>query len=145
MKNILLLCVFLSGIIFTGCENNEILLSEKKLNSELNGTWKIVAPRPSVDFTETWVFGGGAITVSSKKDNTPARVATGNYSVDAKFSKAYISLSSFNFPDNQPLHSGFTAGVLNRRWTLVELQDGVLYISATDDAGAIRSLEFVKQ
>jgi hypothetical protein len=142
MKNILLIGVILTGMFLAGCENNEILLSEKKLNSELNGTWKIVAPRPSVDFIETWVFGDGATSVSSSKNNSSLNV-NGKYSVDAKFSKAYIDLSGYNF--NSMLYSGFTATDLNRKWTLVELSDNVLYISATDDRGAIRSIEFVKQ
>lgn len=143
MKNILLVFVFLSGLFFSGCENNEILLSEKKLKEEIKGTWKIVAPRPSADFVETWVFENGANTVASQKANSPNMNATGNYSIDAKFSKAYISLSGFTFTGR--LHSGFTAADLNRKWTLVELSDDVLYISATDDAGAIRSMEFAKQ
>jgi hypothetical protein len=142
MKNILLICVVLTGMVLAGCENNEILLSEKKLNSELNGTWKIVAPRPSVDFTETWVFSGGSAAVSSSKNSTSMNVS-GQYSVDAKFSKAYIDLSGYSF--NSMLYSGFTASDLNRKWTLVELSEKVLYISATDDRGAIRSIEFVKQ
>jgi hypothetical protein len=142
MKNILLICVVLTGMVLAGCENNEILLSEKKLNSELNGTWKIVAPRPSVDFTETWVFSGGSTAVSSSKNSTSMNVS-GRYSVDAKFSKAYIDLSGYNY--NSMLYSGFSAADLNRKWTLVELSEKVLYISATDDRGAIRSIEFVKQ
>jgi hypothetical protein len=142
MKIILMITVVLTGIFLTGCENNEILLSEKKLNNELNGTWKIVAPRPSVDFTETWIFSSGATSVSSSKNSTSINVG-GRYSVDAKFSKAYIDLSGYSF--NSMLYSGFTASDLNRKWTLVELSDDILYISATDDRGAIRSIEFVKQ
>lgn len=142
MKNILLIGVVLTGLFLAGCENNEILLSEKKLNSELNGTWKIIAPRPVPDFDELWTFGGGATSISSKKGSVNI-IATGNYSVDAKFSKAYITLSGYSF--NSRLYSNFTAADLNRKWTLVELSEDVLYISATDDAGAIRSIEFVKQ
>lgn len=144
MKKILLMCVFLTGMFLSGCENNEILLSEKKLNSELNGTWKIVAPRPTPDFTETWSFGEGLTAVTSTKTSTSSNVSTsGSYSIDAKFSKAYINLSGYSF--NGSLNSGFTAADLNRKWTLVELSEDVLYISAKDDRGAIRSLEFVKQ
>ena len=143
MKNIILVFVFLTGLFLSGCENNEILLSEKKLNQEITGTWKIVAPRPSADFVETWIFENGANTVSSSNANSPNLNATGGYSIDAKFSKAYISLSGFSFSGR--LHSGFTAADLNRKWTLVELSESVLYISATDDGGAIRSMEFVKQ
>lgn len=144
MKHILLLCLFFAGLTFSGCENNELLLSEKKLNSEINGTWKIVAPRPSSDFTETWVFSGGSISITSTRNNVNM-TALGNYSVDTKLTKAYVNLSGFNFSNPSHLNSGFTAEVLNRKWTLVEINGDVLYISATDNAGAIRSLEFAKQ
>jgi hypothetical protein len=142
MKNILLICLLLGGLILPSCENNEILLSEKKLKSELQGTWKIVSPRPIDDFTEFWNFSGGTVSITSTKEPTNLTV-TGTYSVDAKFSKAYISLGSFSFANF--IYSGFDADDLNRRWTLVELNDGVLYLSATDSNGAIRSIEFVKQ
>jgi hypothetical protein len=41
-------------------------------------------------------------------------------------------------------NSGFKAADLNRAWTIVVLDDKVLYLSATDNAGAIRSIEFIK-
>jgi hypothetical protein len=144
MKNLLLMCVLLSGLFLTsGCENNEILLSEKKLNNELTGSWKIVAPRPVSDYDETWTFANGVVTISSV-NGTKNIAVTGNYSVDTKFSKAFIRLSGFNFPPTERLSSGFTAADLNRKWTLVQLDEKVLYISTTDDRGAIRSIECVK-
>jgi hypothetical protein len=142
MKNILIVFLFLAGLILPGCENNELLLSEKKLKSELQGTWKIVSPRPVDGFLETWNLNGGAIAVSSVDENRNI-TASGAYSVDAKFSKAYVTLSGFTYSNF--LCSGFKAEDLNRRWTLVELNDGVLYLSATDSNGAIRSIEFIKQ
>ena len=142
MKNILLICLLLGGLILPSCENNEILLSEKKLKSELQGTWKIVSPRPVDDFIEYWTFSDGTVTITSTR-NASNLTSTGTYSVDAKFSKAYISLSSFTFANF--IYSGFDADDLNRRWTLVELNDGVLYLSATDSNGAIRSIEYIKQ
>lgn len=74
-------------------------------------------------------------------------VLTGDYSIDARFSKAYVKLSDFSFADSTigVTNSGFRAADLNRAWTIVMLDDKVLYLSATDNAGAIRSIEFIKQ
>lgn len=141
MKNILLICVLLAGLILPGCENNEILLSEKKLNSSLKGTWKIVAPRPK-DVNEFWTFSDGIVSITFTNSNNVIQTVSGTYSVDAKFSKAYINLGGFSFTNS--LNSTFTANDLNRKWTLVELNNGVLYISATVSSGAIRSMEFIK-
>lgn len=143
MKNILIVCLFLAGLILPGCENNELLLSEKKLKSELQGTWKIVAPTPNSDCGEIWGFNGGSLTISSS-DTSQNFSSSGQYSVDAKFSKAYVSFSGFVYPGGLPC-SKFYADDLNRQWTLVELKDGVLYLSTTTSNGAIRSLEFIKQ
>jgi len=69
----------------------------------------------------------------------------GKYSIDARFSKAYVKLSDFTFSDSMGVtNSGFSAVDLNRAWTIVILDKGVLYLSATDNSGSIRSIEFIE-
>ena len=58
-----------------------------------------------------------------------------------------MKLSGFTFGDSTSItytNSNFKAIDLNRAWTIVVLENDVMYLSATDNAGAIRSLEYVK-
>jgi hypothetical protein len=147
MKNLFLLASGLMLIFLSGCENNDLLLSEKKLNSKIQKTWKIVSPSPSSDYSETWSFQGGSVTIINKVVSSTGVDSTvtngGSYSIDAKFSKAYVNISNFNYVGY--IKSGFEAKVLNRKWTIVELDNGIMYLSGVDDNGIIRSMEFVER
>jgi hypothetical protein len=135
MKKYLSIIAAFLMITFTSCENNDLMLSEKKLEDNLEKTWKYLYAN-SNDSQERWTFENGIVTLTVAN-----QVYTGNYKVDAKFSKAYVNLSNFTF--NGTTNSGMTAADLNRAWTIVVLKDNVLYLSATDVRGAIRSLEYI--
>lgn len=151
MKNLLMALAGLVMISLTGCEQNDLLLSEKKLNEKIQKTWKVIFAN-SNDSHETWSFNGGGVAINFKKYDTNSNVTLdttllGSYSIDAKLTKAYVKLSGFTFSDTTAsgiTNSGFKAVDLNRAWTIVVLENDVMYLSATDNAGAIRSLEYVK-
>ncbi len=155
MKNLLMALAGLVMISLTGCEQNDLLLSEKKLNEKIQKTWKVIFSN-SNDSHETWSFNGGGVAINVKKvvkniNNQDSIVSDttllGSYSVDAKLTKAYVKLSGFTFGDSTSItytNSNFKAIDLNRAWTIVVLENDVMYLSATDNAGAIRSLEYVK-
>ena len=143
MKNLFLLASGLMLIFLSGCENNDLLLSEKKLNSKIQKTWKIVSPSPSIDARENWSFANGSITINGTDKNGTSYAETGTYNVDAKMTKAYVYIDQFHF--SQVLPSGFESEVLNRRWTIVELDNGIMYLSGVDNNGVIRSMEFVEK
>lgn len=151
MKNLLMAVAGLVIISLTGCEQNDLLLSEKKLNERIQKTWKVVFAS-STDSHETWSFNGGSVALNYKKYNSMGGVSLdttvlGSYSIDARLTKAYVKLSNFTFSDSTAAgitNSGFKAVDLNRAWTIVVLENDVMYLSATDNAGAIRSLEYVK-
>ena len=136
MKKYLPIIAAFLMITFTSCENNDLLLSEKKLEDNLEKTWKYLYAN-SNDSQERWTFENGVVTLTVAN-----QVYTGNYQVDAKFSKAYVNLSNFTYAGTT--NSGMTAADLNRAWTIVVLKDNVLYLSATDTRGAIRSLEYIE-
>ena len=83
-------------------------------------------------------------------------IVSGKYEIDARFAKAYVKLSDFTFQRDTlaitlggsgydgRTNSGFTSADLNRAWTIVMLDKGILYLSATDNGGAIRSIEFIE-
>jgi hypothetical protein len=151
MKNLLMALAGLVMISLTGCEQNDLLLSEKKLNEKIQKTWKVIFAN-SNDSHETWSFNGGGVAINLKKYDTNNNITfdttlLGNYSIDAKLTKAYVKLSGFTFGDSTSVtytNSNFKAVDLNRAWTIVVLENDVMYLSATDNAGAIRSLEYIK-
>ena len=151
MKNLLMALAGLVMISLTGCEQNDLLLSEKKLNEKIQKNWKVIFAN-SNDPHETWSFNSGSVALNFKKYNTTGGVTLdttvlGSYSIDARLTKAYVKLSNFTFSDTTVAgitNSGFKAVDLNRAWTIVVLENDVLYLSATDNAGAIRSLEYIK-
>ena len=136
MKKYLPIIAAFLMITFTSCENNDLMLSEKKLEDNLERTWKYLYAN-SNDSQERWTFANGVVTVTVAN-----QTYTGNYQVDAKFSKSYVNLSNFSYTGTT--NSGMSSADLNRAWTIVVLKDNVLYLSATDTRGAIRSLEYIE-
>ncbi|MBP6512184.1 MAG: hypothetical protein KA347_05915 [Bacteroidia bacterium] len=151
MKNLLMALAGLVMISLTGCEQNDLLLSEKKLNEKIQKSWKVIFANNN-DSHETWSFNGGGVAINLKKYDANSNVTLdttllGSYSIDAKLTKAYVKLSGFTFGDSTSImytNSNFKAVDLNRAWTIVVLENDVMYLSATDNGGAIRSLEYVK-
>lgn len=148
MKNLLFILAGLLSITFISCEQNDLLLSEKKLNEKIQKTWKVLYSN-SNDSHETWNFSNGEVVLNFKRYNgsnvSLDTTLIGNYSIDARFSKAYVKLSGFSYSDTLGVtNSGFSAEDLNRAWTIVLLDGDVMYLSATDNRGAIRSIEFMK-
>lgn len=135
----------LAGLLTLGlssCERNDLLLSEKKLEEKIQSTWKVLYSNNS-DSRETWTFSQGGISITWPKNATEDTTVTGTYTMDARFAKAYVNIGNLNF--TRITNSGFTSADLNRAWTIVELNNGILYLSATDNRGAIRSIEFLEQ
>jgi hypothetical protein len=126
-----------------GCENNDLLLSEKKLNSKIQNNWKVLSPSTTIDYKEIWSFRDGKVVIVSKDETGVEKTVTGTYSVDTKINNAYVTLSGFNF-ENQ-IASHWLASELNRKWTIVELDNGIMYLSGKDDKNVIRSIEFAQR
>lgn len=144
----------LAGLVMislSGCEQNDLLLSEKKLNEKIQKNWKVIFAN-SNDSHETWSFNSGSVALHFTKFNSNGSVnidttVLGSYAIDARLTKAYVKLSGFTFSDTTAsgiTNSGFKAVDLNRAWTIVVLENDVLYLSATDNSGSIRSLEYIK-
>ena len=142
----LLYILFLGSFLLSGCENNDLLQSEKKVRSEIeNSNWKRLAAS-SQDYHEIWTFTDGTINIAWDKNVNgkidSSELIVGNYSVSTKTSSSYISFS--NIPDSLNL-TGFEHINLNLKWTIAEINDKVMYLSAATEAGTIRSLEYIKQ
>lgn len=142
MKKAIWLIAGLLTFGLTSCERNDLLLSEKKLEEKIQRTWKVLYSNNS-DSRETWTFSQGGVTITWPKNATEDTTVTGTYTIDARFAKAYVKIGELDF--TRMTNSGFNSIDLNRAWTIVELNNGILYLSATDNRGAIRSIEFLEQ
>lgn len=143
MKNLLLLAFSFMLLTFVGCENNDLLLSEKKLNSKIQNKWKVLSASTTTDYNEIWSFRDGKVVIVSKDETGAEKSVTGTYTIDAKINNAYVTLSGFNYQNQIASH--WLASELNRKWTIVELDNGVMYISGIDDKNVIRSIEFAQR
>jgi hypothetical protein len=143
MKNLLVLAFSFMLLTVVGCENNDLLLSEKKLNSKIQNNWKVLSPSTTIDYKEIWSFRDGKVVIVSKDETGVEKTVTGTYSVDTKINNAYVTLSGFTY-ENQ-IASHWLASELNRKWTIVELDNGIMYLSGKDDKNVIRSIEFAQR
>jgi hypothetical protein len=136
MKHFIWIISALAMFTFSSCEQNDLMLSEKKLEADLEKTWKYIYAYEG-ETNEIWTFQNGTVTLQVENE-----IYSGTYSIDAKFSKAYVKLNNFSFTGTT--NSGMKSEDLNRAWTIVLLKDNAMYLSAVDSRGAIRSLEYVK-
>ena len=143
MKNLLVLAFSFMLLTVVGCENNDLLLSEKKLNSKIQNNWKVLSPSTTIDYKEIWSFRDGKVVIVSKDETGVEKIVTGTYSVDTKINNAYVTLSGFTYANQIASH--WLASELNRKWTIVELDNGIMYLSGKDDKNVIRSIEFAQR
>jgi hypothetical protein len=145
MKTIFISFIAIAVLAITGCDNFDLLQSEKKLNKSIQKTWRIVTSKaaPNDRAAEKWTFKDNVINIAFKKNNAFDTLVVGSYNLDTRISKAYVNISAFEYSDYT--NSSFTADDLNRQWTIVELDKGIMYLSAIDTRGAIRSIEFIEE
>jgi len=145
MKTIFISFIAIAVLAITGCDNLDLLQSEKKLNKSIQKTWRIVTAKaaPTDRAAEKWTFKDNVINIAFKKNNAFDTLVVGSYKLDTRISKAYVNISAFEYSDYT--NSSFTADDLNRQWTIVELDNGIMYLSAIDTRGAIRSIEFIEE
>ena len=123
---------FLLAVIvlaITGCQKEELLMSEDKIESQLENTWQ------RVEMTQTsydiqWKFSDGKLYLY-KKD---VLLAEGNYSVNTSVTKVKIDVSGFPEP-------GYD--YMNGNWQVVQLDDEVLVIAQKYHGGTYQQ-EFTR-
>ncbi len=134
-KNLFLITVALFASVFflSSCETQTSLRSEKKLNEQIQAhPWKLVTFKAN-QAQEDWSFSNGNVYRTIYNDVVPAR-DTGNYSIDAKLSYSYLTISNYQR----------TLDKMNARWTIIELTEDQLFIAYKDPASGLSQLEFVK-
>ena len=122
------------AILFSACETQTAFRSEKKLNKQIQAhTWKMVKLNPA-SYEEDWDFTNGTVYRKIYNDNgSILDVDTGTYSIDAKLSYSYLTISDFRRELDK----------LNARWTIVELTDDVLALAYKGSSSGLMQKEFV--
>ena len=119
-------------VMLSACESNNHLRSEKKIKSQIQGTWKLVYPIGS----ELWTFDDGTFYVSK---NIAGAVLqdTGIYSVEATWKEPYVTIKDAELIN--------TSVDLNGKWTIIELDNKVLYFTIRPSGSGLEQREFIKE
>lgn len=148
--------LFLISLTFSSCEENMWLRSEKKLRGKIEGSWSRLFVTSNVTNNETWTFNDGVLVIditektpNNKDDNyddsndadglDTLYMDYGNYSVDANLDNAYLKLDNLEKFTIESAKQG-----LNAKWTIVDIDGGILYIAA-ENGSAIIQREFEKK
>ncbi|HNQ12743.1 MAG TPA: hypothetical protein PKH65_04145 [Bacteroidia bacterium] len=127
---------------FSSCENKQWLQSEKKLKKEIQGSWQRIYASPSIENRyEHWIFNDGAIYIT--KRNTDGSIDTtdhGKYRIDATMFEPFLITS-----DLEQHVPNVSMEKLNGKWTIVELEDGILYIAHQPENSGVIQREFIKK
>ena len=143
---ILTLCAFL----LAGCDNKDLLQSEKKIQSQLEShKWSRIQAYVDTDpaHVEIWSFSSGTATIQKDRnsdgilDSSEVNIHA-NYVVETKVSSSYVTLTGIPYPNSL---LGLENVNMNLKWTVAEINDNVLYLSASTEAGTIKSMEFIKK
>jgi hypothetical protein len=139
---ILILCF----TFFYSCQKEELFKSEKKIKSELQGTWSLIPiPRydsitnpdntkSAVEHTETWNFNDTKVTIVNNGVS-----ATSTYSVSTGISKAEFKLDGVTPAFIYPAR----IREINGTWQIVQLDDDILIIANDQDGrSGLTELEF---
>jgi len=145
---------FFSVVLFSSCEDNMILRSEKKMKKELQGTWeRQFLGDTSIHFREYWTFSGSNLYTTFIENNPPDIIDNGavdvtladnvdtvvisGFKVDAKITRAYLKL--------QLVDRGVDTTKFVDKWEFVQLDGSVLYLATDDPNGnSVLQLEFLK-
>ena len=134
MKKFALIICF--SMIFMGCDQFTWFQSEGSVRKKLKGTWERVFP-DIVDYDENWVFNDGTLTILQQTPPNPVdTVDEGTYEVNTGIFSAHVKLEGFA-ADSVVIQ-------YNQNWTIIDLDDRILYMVADIQAGLIQR-EFVKK
>ncbi len=131
--------LLLAGVFmcFISCESNHFLKSEKKLKSDIVGTWNRVLFGNELEESWTFVDGNLKILQPSRHGDT---LDVGTYSIDATLTTPYLKIENTTYTNQNP--GGDT---YNYKWSIIKLDNKVLEIASESDNGGLAQIEFIKQ
>lgn len=153
----LLTLLLLFAVLFTACEDNMWLRSEKKLKEKIQGTWEHeTLGDTNFHYREQWIFEGDMLHTVFIETEPPDLIDSGTkdsiltdnadtvvkskFTIDARINRAYLKLQLM---DRGNVND--SSVIFIDKWEFVELDDKVLYL-ATDDpvSGSVLQREFFK-
>ncbi|MBT8195243.1 MAG: hypothetical protein HKO56_06170 [Bacteroidia bacterium] len=137
-KSLASVFIICSMIFLGACESNNHLRSEKKLKSQIQDTWRLVYPIVhGANITESWSFEDGIFYVT-RNTNGNIQQDTGTYKIEATWREPYVTISDAPLINEGPVS-------LNGKWTIIELDDDVLFITFRPPGSGLLQREFVKE
>ena len=124
--------VLLFAVLLTACESNNHFRSKKKIKEQIQGKWELVYP----ELNETWSFENGTLYVD-KLVGTSIAKDTGTYSIETTWKEPYVNVSGIELFTTPWLD-------LNGKWTIIELDNKILYIAIRPDGTGLHQREFIK-
>ena len=132
------------ALLFYSCESNHFFKSEKKLASNLNGTW-LRATIKSGEPGELWTFSDGKLIIVQGTLTTLPGEYT--YSIDATLTAPYLKIEK-STPDSVLSVDVFPSGDLTSyalKWNIIQLDEKILDMAAENSTGTLVQIEFSKQ
>lgn len=131
---LIICCLF----ILSACESNNHLRSEKKIKSEIQGTWKLVyLTLDTIPKAEYWTFNNDILYVRKNTDGIIEQ-DTGIYKIETTWKEPYVTISEADLINSPPLN-------LNGKWTIIELDSDILFITIRPQGSGLEQREFIKQ
>jgi hypothetical protein len=127
------IALFCFTLIFSGCESNNMLKSQKKMEEDIQHTWELVSYSPGPP-TEEWIFVDGTLLRNLlKPDGTIADSDTATYLIETKVSEALLIVSGFKRLSDK----------LNGTWSLIQLDEKILMMAVEHNNTGLIIKEFV--
>src|SRR5690242_17912864 len=118
-------------LLATACQKEEFLMSEDKIDSQLQNTWDRVEMTTTSTAEINWKFNEGKLYLSNREN----LLAEGTYSVETSMTKVKINISGFPDPGYE---------YMNGKWQVITLDDDILVIAEKDHGGTLQ-MEFTRR
>lgn len=114
------------SLFIISCENFTWFQSEDTIKKQITGTWEREFLADTT-MREIWIFQDGNLDIYQWNGSDTSINDHGKFLVDTKLNTALLKTSELTAPQHTNNY--------NHKWTIVELDDNILYIAADDAEG----------
>lgn len=144
MKHLRYLSLLSFAILIASCESDTFLRSKKTLDKNIQGYWRPIYGTSKYgslvyDKNVQWKFKDGELQiVYVSPNNTDAVIDKGQYSISTKIDNSFLTISGLK------THDYDTTFGFNIKWTIVQLETGILDIAGRPNNSGMVEIEFTK-
>lgn len=137
MRNILsFLFLIAMAATLTSCESNHMFKSEKKIKSDILGTWDMIIFKTD-ELDQNWIFTADSLYILRQEALGSANFDTVDvvdYKIDVTISAPYMIVDGIELDPEY-----------NKKWTITQLDTKVLAMACDYKNGGVLQKEFVKK